>query len=59
MKFSEIWYLDASQQNKMLLKFFFWISVFFGCFFKLTKNLENWLNLNRLVKFSEIWYLLD
>jgi len=28
MKFSEIWYVDASQQNKMLQKNFFWISTF-------------------------------
>jgi hypothetical protein len=36
MKFSEIWYVDASQQNKMLRKNFFWISAFFGRF--LTKK---------------------
>ena len=36
MKFSEIWYVDASQQNKMLPKNFFWISAFFGRF--LTKK---------------------
>ena len=64
IKFSEIWYVDASQQNKMLQKNFFCISAFFGRFLtkkqpKLTKNKENWLNPNRLLKFSEIWYLLD
>ena len=32
MKFSEIWYVDASQQNKMLQKNFFWITAFFGRF---------------------------
>ena len=36
MKFSEIWYVDVSQQNKMLQKIFFWISAFFGRF--LTKK---------------------
>ena len=43
MNFSEIWFVDASQQNKMLQKNFFWISAFFGRFStkkqpKLTKN---------------------
>ena len=60
MKFPEIWYVDASQQNKMLQKDFFWISAFFGRFLtkkqpKLTKNEENWQNLNCLIEFSEIW----
>ena len=36
LKFSEIWYVDASQQNKMLQKIFFWITAFFGRF--LTKK---------------------
>ena len=36
MKFSEIWYVDASQQNKMLQKNFFWILALFGRF--LTKK---------------------
>ena len=36
LKFSEIWYVDVSQQNKMLQKNFFWISAFFGRF--LTKK---------------------
>ena len=62
MKFSEIWYVDASQQNKMLQKNFFWISAFFGRFLtkkqpKLTKYEENRQNPNRLMKFSEIWYV--
>ena len=62
MKFSEIWYVDASQQNKMLQKTFFWISAFFNRYLtkkqpKLTKNEENWQNPNRLMKFSEIWYV--
>ena len=62
MKFSEIWYVDASQQNKMLQKNFFWISAFLGRSLtkkqpKLTKNEENWQNPNRLIKFSEIWFV--
>ena len=62
MKFSEIWYVDASQQKKMLQKKFFWISAFFGRFLtkkqpNLTKNEENWQNPNRLMKFIEIWYV--
>ena len=48
--------------NKKLQKIFFWISAFFDRFLtkkqpKLTKNEENWQNLNRLMKFSEIWYV--
>ena len=61
MKFSEIWYVDASQQQKMLQKNYVRISAFFGRFLtkkqpKLTKNEENWQNPNRLMKLSEIWY---
>ena len=46
----------------MLQKNFFWISAFIGRFLtkkhpKLTKNAENWQNPNRLIKFSEIWYV--
>ena len=60
MKFSEMWYLDASQQKKMLQKNFF---LDFDLFWplltkkqpKLSKNEENWQNPNRLMKFSEIW----
>ena len=57
MKFSEIWYVDASQK-KMLQKNFFWISAFFACFLtkKQPKNKKNCQNPNRLMKFSEIWY---
>ena len=48
--------------KKMLQKNFFWISAFFGRFLtkkqpKLTKNEKNWQNSNRLMKFSEIWYV--
>ena len=62
MKFSEIWDVDALQQQKILKLLFFWISAFFGRFLtktqpKLIKNVENWQNSNRLMKFSEIWYL--
>ena len=62
MKFFEIWYVDASQQKKMLQKYIIWISAFFGRFLtkkqpKLTKNEKNWQNPNRLMKFSEIWYV--
>ena len=62
MKFSKIWYVDVSQQTKMLQKNFFWILAFFGRFLtkkqpKLTKNEENLQYPNRLSKFSEIWYV--
>ena len=47
MKFSETWYVDASQQQKNAT-IFFWILAFIGRFLtkkqpKLTKNEENWL----------------
>ena len=65
MKFSEIWYIDASQQKKCYKRTFFrfWpFFTFFGRFLtkkqpKLTKNEENWQNPNCLMKFSEIWYV--
>ena len=55
MKSSEIWFVDASQQKKMLQKNFFWISAVFVRFLtkkqaRLTKNEENWQNSNRLMK---------
>ena len=61
MKFSEIWYVDASQQKKSYKKTFLDLA-FFGRYLnkkqpKLTKNEENWQNPNRLMKFSEIWYV--
>ena len=61
MKFSEIWYVNASQQ-KNATKVFFWILADFCPFLtkkqtKLSKNEENWQNPNRLMKFSEIWYV--
>ena len=61
IKFSEIWYVDASQRKKMPRKNCFLISAFF-CLFgqkqsKLIKNEKNRQNLNCLIKFSEIWYV--
>ena len=46
----------------MLQKKFFLDSGFFWSFFnqktaKIDKNEENWQNPNRLMKFSEIWYV--
>ena len=48
--------------KKNATKNFFWISAFFGRFLtkkqpKFSKNEENWQNPNRLMKFSEIWYV--
>ena len=52
MTFSEIWYVDAFQQKKCYIFYFFWISAFFDRFStkkqpKLTKNEESWQNPNR------------
>ena len=62
MKFSEIWHVDASQEKKNATKKLFLISAFFGLFWP--KNSKNWQkmtkncqNQNRLIKFSEIWYV--
>ena len=46
----------------MLQKTYFWISAFFNRYLtkktaKIDKNEENWQNLNRSMKFSEIWYV--
>ena len=63
MKFSEVWYVDASQQNKMIQKLiYFSITAFFGLFLakkqsKLTNNEVNCQNPNCLMKFTEIWYV--
>ena len=55
MKFSEIWYVHASQQKKMLQKTDFRFRHFLAKKQqKLTKNEENCQNPNRLIKFSEI-----
>ena len=59
MKFSEIWYLDASQQKKCYKKSFFGFRPFLAVFNQKTakKLKKNWQNPNRLMKFSEIWYV--
>ena len=64
LKFLEIWYVDASQQTqqkKMLQDLFFGFLHFlaFLCLkiAKIDKNEENWQNPNRLLKFTEIWYV--
>ena len=59
IKFSEIWCVDASQQNKMLQINYFSILAFLGLFLpkeqpKLTKKEENWKNPNCWVTFFEI-----
>ena len=58
MKFSEIWNVDASQQKKFYEKPFFGFGLFWSLSnqktAKIDTNEENWLNPNRLVKFSEI-----
>ena len=60
MKFSEIWYVDASKQTKNATKNIFWISAFFGRFLtkkQPKKEKKNWQNPNSSMKFSEIWYV--
>ena len=61
MKCSEIWYVDASQQRKCYKKTNFRFQPFLLFLTKkqpkLDKNEENWQNPNRLMKFSEIWYV--
>jgi len=46
-----------NKENAMEL--FVWIPAFFGRFLtkKQSKKLKNWQNPNRLMKFSEIWYV--
>ena len=61
MKFSGIWYGDASQQQNAT-KNFFGFRPILAVFLtkkqpKLTKKETNWQNPNRLIKFSEIWYV--
>ena len=62
MKFSEIWYVDASQQKNATKKFFLDSGSFWSFFnqktAKIYKNEENSQNPNRLMKFSEIWYVV-
>ena len=61
MKFSKIWYVDASQQiqihheAKFSILAFFGLSGPFSTF--LVKNEENCQNPNSLMKFSGIWYV--
>ena len=62
MKFSKIWYVNAFQQKKIIQKNCFSFSVFFCLFLakkksKFDKKLRNWQNPNRLMKYSEIWYV--
>ena len=63
MNFSEIWYVDASQQSKMQQKNYFSILAFLLLPFlakkqqKLSKYEENWQNPKCLIKFSEIRYV--
>ena len=52
MKFSEIWYVDASQQKKCHKKTLFWISTFFGRF--LTKNSQNRLKMKKNGKIQTV-----
>ena len=59
MKFSEIWYVDASQQRKCYKKAFFGFPPFLAVF--QPKNSQKTAkkiicqNPNRLMKFSKIW----
>ena len=61
IKFSEIWYVNASQQKKILQKYslrFCNFYVFFGQKMpKLTKYDKNWQNPDRVIKLSEIRYV--
>ena len=62
IKFSEIRYLDASQQKNVQQKNSFSILAFFGLMLakkqpKFTKNVEDCQNTNRLMNFFEIWYV--
>ena len=53
VKFSEIWYVDASPQKEILNKRCFSILAFFGQkTVKIDKNEENWQKPNRLMKFG-------
>ena len=58
MKFTEIWYEDASQQKNAKKLFFLDFGPFLPFFNKKTaKKKENRQNPNCLMKFSEIWYV--
>ena len=56
VKNSEISYLDASQQKKMLLKFFFGFRNFFV--FLLPKNSQNWPKMKKIGKIQTVWQFL-
>ena len=60
MKFSEIWYVDLVKENSPQSPIFdfrlFW-PFFLLKRAEIDKNEENWQNPNRLMKFSEIWYV--
>ena len=56
IKFSEIWFVNASQQKKFNKKTIFYLSLFWPFLAKKTaKNEENWQNSNCLMNFFEIW----
>ena len=61
MKFSEIWYVDASHLKKCYKKLFLDFGLFWPFFnqktAKIYKKKENWQNQNRLMEFSEIRYV--
>ena len=53
VKFSKLWYVDASQQKKMLQKNYFSISAFFYLFWP--KNSQNWLKIKKIGKIQNVW----
>ena len=60
MKFSEIWYVDASQQKKCYKKSFFWIFCLFWPFFnqKTAKIDQKWRRLAKSKPFDDIFWNL-
>ena len=59
IKFSETWYVNASQQKKIQQKNKFSIFTFFGIFWP--KNSQNWQKMKKIVKikpFAEIFWNL-
>ena len=58
MKFSKIWYVDVSQQNKMLQKNLFGISTFFGRFStkKQPKLTKKWRKLAKFKPLGQIFW---
>ena len=57
MKFTEIWYINASQQTKRYKKLFLDFGLFLPFLTKKQPKKKNWQNPNRLMKFSEICYV--